>query len=147
MIGGQPITLNQLERLSAQKSPLVNHGGQWVELRPGDIKAAEKFCLEEPRLSLEDALRLAGNDLEALQRLPVHRFEAGPRLQQVLEQYHHHKQPDPPARARRVLRPVAPYQERGWAGWPSSTALARGLASPMTWAWAKPSNCWPFFNI
>ena len=116
MIGGQPITLNQLERLSAQKSPLVNHGGQWVELRPGDIKAAEKFCLEEPRFSLEDALRLAGNELETLQRLPVHRFEAGPRLQQVLEQYHHHKQPDPLPAPDGFCGRLRPYQERG-LGW------------------------------
>ena len=116
MIGGQPITLNQLERLSAQKSPLVNHGGQWVELRPGDIRAAEKFCLEEPRFSLEDALRLAGNDLEALQRLPVHRFEAGPRLQQVLEQYHHHKQPDPLPAPEGFCGQLRPYQEQG-LGW------------------------------
>ncbi|MXY61845.1 MAG: DEAD/DEAH box helicase [Synechococcus sp. SB0665_bin_28] len=116
MIGGQPITLNQLERLSAQKSPLVNHGGQWVELRPGDVKAAEKFCLEEPRFSLEDALRLAGNNLETLQRLPVHRFEAGPRLQQVLEQYHHHKQPDPLPAPEGFRGQLRPYQERG-LGW------------------------------
>ena len=116
MIGGQPITLNQLERLSAQKSPLVSHGGQWVELRPGDIKTAEKFCLEEPRFSLEDALRLAGNDLETLQRLPVHRFEAGPRLQQVLEQYHHHKQPDPLPAPEGFCGQLRSYQERG-LGW------------------------------
>lgn len=116
MIGGQPITLNQLERLSAQKSPLVNHGGQWVELRPGDIKAAEKFCLEEPRFSLEDALRLAGSDLEILQLLPVHRFEAGPRLQQVLEQYHHHKQPDPLTAPEGFCGQLRSYQERG-LGW------------------------------
>ena len=116
MIGGQPITLNQLERLSAQKSPLVNHGGQWVELRPGDIKAAKTFCLEEPRFSLEDALRLAGNDLEPLQRLPVHRFEAGPRLQQVLEQYHHYKQPDPLPAPEGFCGQLRLYQERG-LGW------------------------------
>ena len=116
MIGGQPITLNQLERLSAQKSPLVNHGGQWVELRPGDIKAAETFCLKEPRFSLEDALRLAGNDLEVLQRLPVHRFEAGPRLQQVLEQYHHYKQPDPLPAPEGFCGRLRLYQERG-LGW------------------------------
>ena len=116
IIGGQPITLNQLERLSAQKSPLVNHSGQWVELRPGDVKAAEKFCLEEPRFSLEDALRLAGNNLETLQRLPVHRFEAGPRLQQVLEQYHHHKQPDPLPAPEGFRGQLRPYQERG-LGW------------------------------
>ena len=116
MIGGQPVTLNQLERLSAQKSPLVNHGGQWVELRPGDIKAAETFCLKEPRFSLEDALRLAGNDLEVLQRLPVHRFEAGPRLQQVLEQYHHYKQPDPLPAPEGFCGRLRLYQERG-LGW------------------------------
>lgn len=116
MIGGEPLTLKQLELLVARKSPLVNHAGQWVELRPNDIRSAKRFCSGEPVLSLEDALRLAGNDLETVERLPVHRFDAGPRLQQVLEQYHHYKQPDPLPAPDGFVGRLRPYQERG-LGW------------------------------
>ena len=116
MIGGRPLTLKQLERLAARKSPLVNHAGQWVELRPNDIKAAGRFCSGEPVLSLEDALRLAGNNLETIDRLPVHCFDAGPRLQQVLEQYHHYRQPDPLPAPDGFVGRLRPYQERG-LGW------------------------------
>ncbi|TGG90919.1 MAG: DEAD/DEAH box helicase [Aphanocapsa feldmannii 277cV] len=116
MIGGQPLDIRELERLIRKQSPLVNHKGRWVELRPGDSKAAESFCARPPQLSLDEALRLSGNGLETLQRLPVHSFEPGPRLQAVLEQYHHHKQPDPLAAPAGFVGQLRPYQERG-LGW------------------------------
>ncbi|NBP98906.1 MAG: hypothetical protein EBU51_04940, partial [Synechococcaceae bacterium WB6_3A_227] len=58
MIGGVTISLKELERLQAKRSPLVQHKGAWLELRPGDLRNAEKFCAINPALSLNDALRL-----------------------------------------------------------------------------------------
>ena len=86
MIGGVTLSLKDLERLSAKRSPLVQHKGAWIELRPADLKYAERFCSAKPGLSLDDALRLTATDGDTLMRLPVHRFEGGPRLQAVLEQ-------------------------------------------------------------
>ena len=88
MIGGVTLTLRDLEKLAGKRSPLVNHKGAWIELRPNDLKNAEKFCTEPPNLSLDDALRLTATDGNTIMRLPVHCFESGPRLQNVLEQYH-----------------------------------------------------------
>ncbi len=116
MIGGVTLTLRDLERLSAKRSPLVQHKGAWIELRPGDLKNAEKFCAADPGLSLDDALRLTGNEGETLMRLPVHRFTAGPRLQAVLEQYHQQKAPDPLPAPEGFAGQLRPYQERG-LGW------------------------------
>ncbi|MFM7695922.1 MAG: SNF2 helicase-associated domain-containing protein, partial [Vulcanococcus sp.] len=44
MIGGVTLNLRDLEKLSAKRSPLVQHKGAWIELRPLDLKNAEKFC-------------------------------------------------------------------------------------------------------
>ena len=67
MIGGVTLTLRELERLSGKRSPLVRHKGAWIELRPNDLKNAERFCSSKPELSLDDALRLTGTEGE----LPV----------------------------------------------------------------------------
>ncbi len=78
MIGGVTLTLKELERLAGKRSPLVQHKGAWIELRPSDLKNAEKFCAADPPLSLDDALRLTASEGDTLMRMPVHRFEAGP---------------------------------------------------------------------
>jgi SNF2 family DNA or RNA helicase len=94
----------------------VQHKGAWLELRPADLRNAEKFCALNPPLSLDDALRLSANEGENLQRLPVHHFQAGPRLQAVLEQYHQQKAPDPLPAPEGFSGQLRPYQERG-LGW------------------------------
>jgi superfamily II DNA or RNA helicase len=116
MIGGVTLTLRDLERLAGKRSPLVLHKDAWIELRPGDLRNAEKFCALDPALSLDDALRLTGNEGETLHRMPVHRFVAGPRLQAVLEQYHQQKAPDPLPAPEGFNGQLRPYQERG-LGW------------------------------
>ena len=95
MIGGVTLTLRELERLAGKRSPLIRHKGAWLELRPNDLKNAERFCGANPDLSLDDALRLTATEGDTMMRLPVHQFDAGPRLQVVLEQYHQQKAPDP----------------------------------------------------
>ena len=116
MIGGVTLTLRDLERLLTKRSPLVQHKGAWIELRPNDVRNAERFCAADPVLSLDDALRLTASDGETLMRLPVHRFVAGPRLQAVLEQYHQQKAPDPLPAPPGFAGQLRPYQERG-LGW------------------------------
>ena len=116
MIGGVTLSLKDLERLSAKRSPLVQHKGAWIELRPADLKYASRFCSAKPGLSLDDALRLTATDGDTLMRLPVHRFEGGPRLQAVLEQYHQQKAPDPLPAPEGFSGQLRPYQERG-LGW------------------------------
>jgi len=116
MIGGVTLTLRELERLSGKRSPLVRHKGAWIELRPNDLRNAERFCGASPELSLDDALRITATEGDLLMRLPVHRFDAGPRLQAVLEQYHQQKAPDPLPAPEGFCGQLRPYQERG-LGW------------------------------
>ena len=116
MIGGVTLTLRDLERLQAKRSPLVQHKGAWIELRPVDLRNAEKFSIANPDLSLDDALRLTASEGDTFHRLPVHRFVAGVRLQAVLEQYHQQKAPDPLPAPLGFAGQLRPYQERG-LGW------------------------------
>ncbi|KGG13344.1 Helicase [Prochlorococcus sp. MIT 0601] len=116
MIGGVTLTLQELERLSKKKSPLVNHKGSWIELRPNDLKNAAKFSSHNPNLSLDEALRLTSTQGNTFFKLPVHRFDAGPQLQKVLEQYHQHKAPEPLGTPEGFIGQLRPYQERG-LGW------------------------------
>ncbi|SBO43808.1 DEAD/DEAH box helicase [Cyanobium sp. NIES-981] len=116
MIGGVTLTLRDLEKLAAKRSPLVQHKGAWIELRPNDQRNAERFCAADPGLSLDDALRLTATEGDTFHRLPVHAFTAGPRLQAVLEQYHQQKPPDPLPAPPGFAGQLRPYQERG-LGW------------------------------
>jgi SNF2 family DNA or RNA helicase len=61
-LGGEPLSPQEFEKLSALKVPLVQVRGQWVELQPEQIQQAIKFW-EKRRgageLSLQEALRIA----------------------------------------------------------------------------------------
>jgi superfamily II DNA or RNA helicase len=116
MIGGVTLNLRDLEKLSAKRSPLVQHKGAWIELRPSDIRNATSFSAADPGLSLDDALRLTGSEGDTFHRLPVHAFSPGPRLQAVLEHYHQQKAPDPLPAPEGFAGQLRPYQERG-LGW------------------------------
>ncbi|AAP99093.1 MULTISPECIES: DEAD/DEAH box helicase [Prochlorococcus] len=116
MIGGINLSMKELEMLAKKNSPLLNHKGTWIELRPNDLKNASKFFANTPELNLDKALRLSANKGNTFMKLPVHHFESGPRLQSVLEQYHHQKAPEPLPAPNGFHGQLRPYQERG-LGW------------------------------
>jgi SNF2 family DNA or RNA helicase len=118
-IGGQTISKKEFDKLAAQNSPLVEINGEWVELRPQDIKSAKTFFAsrkEEMSLSLEDALRLSTGDTQMVEKLPVVSFEASGVLQDLLNALTSNRAVeaiDPPPTFKGELRP---YQARG-VGW------------------------------
>jgi SNF2 family DNA or RNA helicase len=86
-IGGQSLSQQQFEQLIALNSPLVEINGEWVELRPQDIRAAQAFFANrqnQPGLSLQDALRLSTGDTLLLDKLPIVQFEATGALEELL---------------------------------------------------------------
>ena len=42
-VGGQVLTQAEFEDLITQGTPLVEINGQWIELRPQDVRAAKEF--------------------------------------------------------------------------------------------------------
>ncbi|MDZ8051862.1 MAG: DEAD/DEAH box helicase [Aulosira sp. ZfuVER01] len=135
-IGGQTISKAQFDRLVALKSPLVEINGEWVELRPQDIKTAQAFFAsrkEKMALSLEDALRLSTGDTQAIEKLPVVSFEASGALQELIGALTNNQAIAPlptPANFRGQLRP---YQQRGaaWLAFLERWGLGACLADDM----------------
>ncbi|MBD2203598.1 helicase [Calothrix sp. FACHB-1219] len=135
-IGGQTISKAQFDRLVALNSPLVEINGEWVELRPQDIKTAQSFFAsrkEKMSLSLEDALRLSTGDTQAIEKLPVVSFEASGALQELIGALTNNQAIAPlptPANFKGELRP---YQQRGaaWLAFLERWGLGACLADDM----------------
>jgi SNF2 family DNA or RNA helicase len=135
-IGGQTISQTQFNKLVALNSPLVEINGEWVELRPQDIKTAQTFFAERKNdmaLSLEDALRLSSGDTQVISKLPVVSFAASGTLEELLGTLTNNQTISPlptPANFQGELRP---YQERGaaWLAFLSRWGLGACLADDM----------------
>ncbi|MGD1854873.1 MAG: DEAD/DEAH box helicase [Leptolyngbyaceae cyanobacterium] len=86
-IGGQSVSQSEFEQLIAQQTPLVEVNGQWVELRPQDVKAAQSFFTSrqtQNKLSVEEALRISSGDGQLIDKLPVVSFEASGKLEELI---------------------------------------------------------------
>lgn len=136
-IGGQRLSKKEFDRLVALNTPLVEINGEWVELRPQDIRAAQAFFesrKDQRSLSLEDALRIGTGDTQLIEKLPVVEFEASGALQELLNtltQGNQGVEPlDPPKAFQGELRP---YQIRGmsWLAFLQQWGLGACLADDM----------------
>ncbi|NHC34787.1 DEAD/DEAH box helicase [Scytonema millei] len=118
-IGGQTLSKAEFDRLVKLNSPLVEINGEWVELRPQDIKTAQAFFTarkDKLNLSLEDALRLSTGDTQTIEKLPVVSFEASGALQELMTALTDNQAIAPLATPEGFRGELRPYQARG-AGW------------------------------
>ncbi|MDZ8092244.1 MAG: SNF2-related protein [Nostoc sp. DedQUE05] len=135
-IGGQTISKAEFDKLVALNSPLVEINGEWVELRPQDIKTAQTFFTtrkDQMALSLEDALRFSTGDTQVIEKLPVVSFDASGALQELIGALTNNQAIAPlptPAAFKGQLRP---YQERGaaWLSFLERWGLGACLADDM----------------
>ena len=60
-VGDTALSVEDLERLATENTPLVRVGGRWIEIRPRDVKAAAKFLRENAggEITLGEAMHLA----------------------------------------------------------------------------------------
>jgi SNF2 family DNA or RNA helicase len=118
-IGGQRLSKGEFDHLVSQNSPLVEVNGEWVELRPQDIRSAEAFFASrqgQAGLTLEDALKLNTGDALTLDKLPVVKFEATGALEQLLDTLSGNQTVEPIAQPKHFEGTLRPYQALG-AGW------------------------------
>ena len=136
-IGGQQLSKAEFDRLVALQMPLVEINGEWVELRPQDIRAAQTFFdsrKDQTSLSLEDALRISTGDTQVIDKLPVLSFEASGALEELINTLTTGNQTletiPTPAGFKGTLRP---YQERGvsWLTFLQRWGLGACLADDM----------------
>ncbi len=72
-IGDTPLSLHEFERLASQRAPLVQINGQWIEIRPEDIRSAVDFIGNNPggEMRVVEAMRLAWSSDQRRTGVPV----------------------------------------------------------------------------
>ncbi|MEH1837523.1 MAG: DEAD/DEAH box helicase [Nostoc sp.] len=135
-IGGQTISKAEFDKLVALNSPLVEINGEWVELRPQDIKTAQTFFTtrkDQMALSLEDALRFSTGDTQVIEKLPVVSFEASGALQELIGALTNNQAIAPLPTPTSFKGQLRPYQERGaaWLSFLERWGLGACLADDM----------------
>ncbi|MGD1899246.1 MAG: DEAD/DEAH box helicase [Phormidesmis sp.] len=86
-VGGQILTKSEFDELITQGTPLVEINGQWVELRPQDVRAAKDFFEKrkgQTKLTVEEALRISTGDNQLIDKLPVVKFDASGKLDELI---------------------------------------------------------------
>jgi SNF2 family DNA or RNA helicase len=132
-LGDEPLTADELRRLTELKAPLVRLRGQWVELDPRRLAAGLRMMAAPPTpLTVGELLQLAGSPDDGPGGLPVVAVEGEGWLGDLLA-----------GDADRRLAPVAappgftgelrPYQQRGlsWLSFLEQTGLGGILADDM----------------
>ncbi|ACK72187.1 Non-specific serine/threonine protein kinase [Gloeothece citriformis PCC 7424] len=118
-IGNQTISKQELDKLLAQKSPIVEVNGEWIALQPADIRAAQSVLdkSNEPiNLTVEYALRLSTKETKTLAKLPVVDFEASGILAEFINNLTNNQSIQPLETPKGFKGELRPYQKRG-AGW------------------------------
>ncbi|MBE9031027.1 DEAD/DEAH box helicase [filamentous cyanobacterium LEGE 11480] len=134
-IGGHSLSKREFDRLVSLGTPLVEINGEWVELRPQDIRSAKNFFAarkDQTKLTLEDALRLSSGDTQTMEKLPVVSFESSGALQELVTNLGDNE-------AIGALNPkhlqgeLRPYQARGvgWLSFLEKWGLGACLADDM----------------
>ncbi|MBE9076485.1 DEAD/DEAH box helicase [Romeria aff. gracilis LEGE 07310] len=136
-IGGQTVTQEEFNQLVTQGTPLVEINGQWVELRPQDVRAAKDFFAKrqaQNQLSVEDALRISTGDNQLIDKLPVVKFEASGQLEDLITTLTTGNQTlDPMTEPDGFHGQLRPYQARGvsWLAFLEQWGLGACLADDM----------------
>ena len=135
-IGGQSLSKTEFDRLVALNAPLVQINGEWVELRPQDIRAAQTFFAsrkDQTALSLEDALRISTGDTQTIEKLPVVSFEASGPLQDLITTLSGNQQIEALPTPKNFRGTLRPYQSRGvgWLAFLEQWGLGACLADDM----------------
>ncbi len=135
-IGKHTLTKKEFDRLVAMNMPIVEINGEWVELRPSDVRAAQAFFENRkanPTLTLEDIMRISSGEGKMIEKLPVVDFEASGVLQELITTLQDNQAPqsiDQPTDFQGQLRP---YQGRGvgWLAFLEQWGLGACLADDM----------------
>jgi superfamily II DNA or RNA helicase len=136
-LAGKKLSQKDFEKLVAQETPLLEIDGQWVELRPQDIRTARDFFKRrnDPiELNVEDALRLSTGDTQIIDKLPVVKFEASGVLQDLITTLTEGNQSLQPITEPEGFKgQLRPYQARGvsWLTFLEQWGLGACLADDM----------------
>ena len=136
-VGGQIISKAEFDELVTQGTPLVEINGQWVELRPQDVRAAKDFFEKrkgQTKLSVEEALRISTGDNQLIEKLPVVKFDTSGKLEDLIETMTTGNQSlEPMSEPDGFSGQLRPYQAKGvsWLSFLEQWGLGACLADDM----------------
>ncbi|EDX87895.1 SNF2 family N-terminal domain protein [Synechococcus sp. PCC 7335] len=136
-VGGQILTKAEFDELITQGTPLVEINGQWVELRPQDVRAAKDFFEKrkgQTKLSVEEALRISTGDNQLIDKLPVVKFDASGKLDELITTMTTGNQSlEPVTEPDGFAGQLRPYQAKGvsWLSFLEQWGLGACLADDM----------------
>ncbi len=115
-LGGEHLSIEELQALAALKTPLVKLRGVWVELNPEQIRAAADFWERHPsdHSTVGDIVRtaLGGGEVEGL---PVEGVQAEGWVEDLLKQLEGERQFQELASPEAFAGALRPYQQRGYS--------------------------------
>src|SRR6185503_2518532 len=115
-LGGEPLTLAELQALAKVKEPLVRLRGQWVHVSAEQIKAALELWRKKPaETAMRDVLRLALGAETAVGPLPVEGVEASGWAGDVLARLGGEAAFEELPPAAGLQAELRPYQKRGYS--------------------------------
>ncbi|MBE9060096.1 DEAD/DEAH box helicase [cf. Phormidesmis sp. LEGE 11477] len=136
-VGGQVLSKSEFDELITQGTPLVEINGQWVELRPQDVRAAKDFFEKrkgQTKLSVEEALRISTGDNQLIDKLPVVKFDASGKLDELISTMTTGNQSlEPMTEPDGFAGQLRPYQAKGvsWLSFLEQWGLGACLADDM----------------
>ncbi|MCI3281714.1 DEAD/DEAH box helicase [Synechococcus sp. PCC 6717] len=135
-LGQHRLSETDFEQLLRQDIPLVYLNGEWVLLRPQEIKAAQDFLQSQSQhrhLSLADTLRIATGDTVTVAKLPILGLTANDALQALLDALTGKQTLEPVPTPKEFVGTLRPYQARGvaWLSFLERWRLGACLADDM----------------
>ena len=118
-LGDTVLTPEQFHELARSKRPLLQVGGEWIELRPEDTEILDHVLQDKtkrPQLTLAEALRLGLGGQTPRGTIPPPQIHAEGWVAQLLAQVQGRAIPDAIEIGEEFKGTLRPYQERG-LGW------------------------------
>ena len=116
-LGGEPLTLKELQELAKLKSPLVRVRGQWIELNPEEIQAALDFWKKQPEgeATAREVVRMALGAHGAPGSIPFEGVRATGWIAKVLSEIEGRRPFEELPAPRCFKGTLRPYQIRGYS--------------------------------
>ncbi|MFG3817707.1 DEAD/DEAH box helicase [Limnothrix redekei] len=139
-LGDRALSAQDFETLLAKTDldtmPLVEIGGEWVELRPHEVRAARDFLAKRQgnlNLTLDEALRITTGENATIDKLPVVQFESSGTVAELMNALGDRAAIEPVITPPKFQGQLRPYQERGvaWLSFLERWGLGACLADDM----------------
>lgn len=132
-VGGQKITLKEMQRLVKAKTPLVSVRGQWVETGSGEIRRAVDFLTKRSKATLRSSVMMEFGARPSPEWLDVKVTSSDDRIEDMMEKLRGNEAMEKLPQPDGFRGKLRPYQLRGyrWLAFLQGLGLGGCLADDM----------------